>query len=89
MEQDTALIRPLQQIDAAHQGALSGAAETDDAKNIALLHGNGYILEGTDLAFTGAKGFAQGFEFNDSRQKITSLETKNALVPLRTRTEKP
>ena len=89
MEQDAALIRPLQQIDAAHQGAFTRAAEADDAENIALLHGNGYILQGTDLVFAGAKGFAQAFEFYNSRQKITSLKTKNALVPLRTRTEKP
>ena len=42
-----------------------------------------------NILVTGAKGFAQGFEFTDSRHPITSLETKNALVPLRTRTEKP
>ena len=42
---DLALGGALQQVDAAHQRALARAGHTDDAVNVAILYGEGHILQ--------------------------------------------
>ena len=57
MEQNIAAVRPFQQIDAANQGAFARTGQANDAKDIALFNGDGYILQCIYLVFTAAKGF--------------------------------
>ena len=68
VEKDAAPVRPLQQIDAAHQGALACAAETDDSENIALFYRNGHVFQCVYLILPGSKGLIQGFQINNCRQ---------------------
>ena len=56
VEQHLALIRPLQQIDAAHQRAFTRTGQADDAENFSRLHCHGYMLQRRHLALAGAKG---------------------------------
>ena len=57
MEQNIAAVRPFQQIDAANQGAFARTGQANDAEDIALLDGDGHILQCVYLIFAAAKGF--------------------------------
>ena len=86
MEQDLSLIRPFQQIDAAHQRGFSRAGQADDAENLTLFHGNGHILQRGHLIVSGAEGFRQVFQFDNRFQIIPSRKKKTSLCQS-TRTE--
>ena len=57
VKQHPTLLRPFQQIDAAHQRGLTGTGQADDAEDIALLHLQAYILQSRHLCLPCAEGF--------------------------------
>jgi len=64
IHKNRALSRLLQIVHAAHQGAFSGTAHTDDTVNLSGINGETYILQRRNLAgFTG-KGLRQISYFN-------------------------
>ena len=56
---------PLQEVDAPHQGALSGPAEADDAKNLAGADLDGHVLQGADLVLAAAEALGQVLELDN------------------------
>ena len=82
VEFHSAFFRPLQQVDAANQGTLTGTGKSDNAENLALLHLKAYILQRRHLAFAGAEGLGQIFDLNNAVQAIPSRDNKKA-VPMR------
>ena len=68
VEQHTAFIGMLQQVDAAHQGALTGAGQTDDAEDLPRLHRQGNILQCCHLIVTAAEDFRQLSDLNNGLQ---------------------
>ena len=63
---------PLQQIDAAHQGALARAAEPNDAENFPRPDIDADILQGADLAVPAAEALGQMPQLNNGFSHTTS-----------------
>ena len=68
VDDDLTAGRLLQQVDAPHQRTFSGAGHTDDAVNVAVLDGEGDVLESVyPTGCTGIKCFADMLEFDHGR----------------------
>ena len=74
VDDDLAAGRLLQQVDAPHQRALTGAGHTDDAVNVAVFDGEGDVLESVYPAgCAGIKCFADVLQFDHGRPPPFSL----------------
>ena len=74
VDDDLAAGRLLQQVDAPHQRALTGAGHTDDAVNVAVFDGEGDVLESVYPAgCAGIKCFADVLQFDHGRLPPFSL----------------
>ena len=72
VHQDLALRWPLQQIDAAHQGALARPGQADDAEDVSVLDAQRDVLQRLHLPVGGGKGLGQLYQFDH-----TTTPTKN------------
>ena len=72
MKKDLALIRPLQQIDAADQGGFTRAGQADDSENLAAFYGERHIAQCRHMALTGAEMLGKVLNFNNRFQNHSS-----------------
>ena len=80
MEPDLAAVGPLQQVDAPHQCALSGAGQADNAEDFSLPDGQAHILQCLHLIVAGAEGFAEMIQFKQILQKSSLLSNQTIIT---------
>ena len=79
MEENLAAIRPLQQIDAAHQRGFTGAGQADDSENLALFHRDIHMLQSFNLITAVTEGLRQIFHLDNRFQSHSSyVSPRNA-----------